>query len=303
MSTAVPGNQVKLLCLGLKDNESAEKVRRKVLKRLKLLEKRQLPADSGGAVRTLPDLDSSDILSVATNSRYLVFLMKDGRVCRVRCCSQAKAPIQPSEEVLKKPREASFQVLSDAVYARQLQAEFDRERLVPRIRVGGGPVRLGGALRPEELSPYIPPYDPSPVVIPDAALSPAYSPPSPTNSLSSPFYVPARSSELGTSPPMSPTTVQSSWTVEDSVRPPPETTATSVSDGQATGSSYNGSQSGTRPRLRLGVSFNVLHSGSGLPGLLGRNKDAKEKEGLWPELGEPEWLVVKQVKDARGAVD
>ena len=296
MSTTAPDRQVKLLCLGLKDNESAEKVRRKVLKRLKLLEKRH-HVGTGGAVRTLPGLDSSEIRSVATNSRYLVFLMKDGRVCRVQCSSQARAPNKPSEEILKKPREASFQVLSDAAYARQLQAEFDRERSLPRIRLGGGTARLAGALRPEELSPYIPPYDPSPVVVPDATLSQTYSPPSPIYSPSTSFYVPNRACVLEASLPTSPSGTQSSWPQEDTIQVPVECTEppATVEPGTAVTSS---SQNGGQPVTKSGGVIQLGTSSFNLPRLLERNKDVKpkEKEGLWPVLGEIEWLVVKQVR-------
>ena len=138
--------KVKLLCVKLKSNDTPDKVKNKILKGLKAAERKNTfaapiahPLESWhDEVHSLPDLDASDIAQVASNAKYIVFLLKDGRVCRMRCASTWDTDTKVSSELLSKSsQQLSFQVLSDAEYARQLQAEFDS------LGGGGGPFASG----------------------------------------------------------------------------------------------------------------------------------------------------------------
>ena len=72
-----------------------------------------------------------------SNSRYIIFLTRDGRVCRLRCSSRPELTQQKGDNsvasILNSLRRGSgahgvsFQEESDAEYARQLQAEFEAE--------------------------------------------------------------------------------------------------------------------------------------------------------------------------------
>ena len=262
---------MRLVSVPLKEDDDKGKVRRRVLRKLKQLE-RHISAGSSsseGPVRVLEGLEADSVASVSANSRYLVFLLKDGRVCRVRCCSRSDAARhKASEDILGKKRDTPFQLLSDAEYARQLQAEFDREHLVGENRVHPPP------LRREDISPYIAVADPSwqeeemfdPFVsvaghIPSFSSSPEpillteHTVPEPQMS------VPVQSGAPGGS--------RTSSGLRFGLGLPPVCTC---GRGDGGGSSV-GSQSGDR---RGGGQW-------------------KRKEESWPEMGGLQWLVIKKV--------
>ena len=127
--------KVKFVCLKLKSNEHPEKARYKILKSLRNSEKRHTQtaaishplAEWCEEVHIIPELDAKEVFEVASNSKYVVFLMRDGRVCRIKCASPADTSAVPSVDVLNRASQPSFQELSDAEYARQLQATLDSE--------------------------------------------------------------------------------------------------------------------------------------------------------------------------------
>ena len=134
----MPGKReekVKFVCVKLKPNEHPEKARYKILKGLRNAEKKQSQssaiyhplAEWCEKVHLISELDAKEVLEVASNSRYVVFLMRDGRVCRIKCSSKAETRTKTSIDILKKMSRPSLQELSDAEYARQLQTTFDSE--------------------------------------------------------------------------------------------------------------------------------------------------------------------------------
>ena len=154
---AEPEDKVKLLCLKLKSNESPEKVKLKILKGLKKAEKKNIKSCTishplqnwTNDVHSIAELNSDDVLKVVSNSHYLVFLLKDGRVCRMRCSSKdysGKNPTSNINQVLRRSNIGgpSFQELSDAECARQLQAQFDSEGRGVGVTEGHGLGLTGG---------------------------------------------------------------------------------------------------------------------------------------------------------------
>lgn len=142
-----------LLCLRVKPNENPEKVRRRILKGLRSAERRGGEAIGSNIshpllawednLHTFSELNAADVVQVANNSRYVIFLTRDGRVCRIKCRSYDEPSSKFTPESLsRRAGLASFQVQSDAAYARQLQAQFDAER--PSSGLAGG---LGAASR------------------------------------------------------------------------------------------------------------------------------------------------------------
>ncbi len=133
-------DKVRLICVKLKPNETPDKVKAKVLKSLRTAERRHLQPCSLShplGVSTLSEeacsiaeLNAGVVSQVVTNSKYIVFLLKDGSVCRMKCASREETRSKLSTDVFRRPNQpkTSFQVLSDAEYARQLQAQFDSER-------------------------------------------------------------------------------------------------------------------------------------------------------------------------------
>ena len=123
-------NKVKLLCVKVKPDENADAVKTRVLKHLKSVEKASGadcgPSDKSDSdcVHFVHNLDADSVLRVVSNSNYIGFLLKDGRVCRMRCASRAEVDTRPNVRYSARP---SFQVQSDAEYAKQLQAEFNSE--------------------------------------------------------------------------------------------------------------------------------------------------------------------------------
>ena len=128
-----PDEKIKFLCVKFKPNESPDKVKSKILKSLKRAEKSapftiSNPLDTwSNKVHCIDELNATEIADVSTNSKYVVFLLKDGRVCRMKCTSTSSNEVPPSA-VLKPTPHPTFQLLSDAEYARQLQSQFNTER-------------------------------------------------------------------------------------------------------------------------------------------------------------------------------
>ena len=90
--------KVKLVCVKLKPNDTPDKVKSKLLKTLRNAEKKDPELCSIGhplesfceEVHCISELNVSDVVEVASNSRYIVFLLRDGRACRMRCTSKAE---------------------------------------------------------------------------------------------------------------------------------------------------------------------------------------------------------------------
>ena len=120
--------KVKLLSVKVKPEENADSVKARVLKFLKNVEKAN--GAEGGLfdksdcdyVHFVHDLDADSVLQVVSNSNYIGFLLKDGRVCRMRCTSRLDVDSRSNIRYTARP---SFQVQSDAEYAKQLQAEYN----------------------------------------------------------------------------------------------------------------------------------------------------------------------------------
>ena len=139
---------VKLICVKHKSSDTLGKVKLKVLRAMRKAERRtssitaithplQSWTNQCHSIGTLP---ADDVQMTLVNSRYIVFLTKDGRVCRLRCASRPEVSQQKGENsvvsILNTLRrrgsssqgQVSFQEESDAEYARQLQAEYEAER-------------------------------------------------------------------------------------------------------------------------------------------------------------------------------
>ena len=137
---------VKLICVRYKSSDSPGKVKMKLLRAMRRAERQTRSANTTivhplqpwtNHYHTIGDLPANDVLTTLSNSRYIVFLTKDGRVCRLKCTSR-KELIQKTDisiaSVLSSLRRGpsathgvSFQEESDAEYARQLQAEFESQ--------------------------------------------------------------------------------------------------------------------------------------------------------------------------------
>lgn len=150
LNCGMPGRteeKVRLICVKLKSSDSPEKVKSKVLKSLRNAEKHVSQARSLGhplgastmfeETCTIAELNAESVSQVVTNSKYIVFLLKDGSVCRLKCTSRESTLSKFTTSAFQRSNQpkASFQVLSDAEYARQLQAQFDSE--------GGGGMGTG----------------------------------------------------------------------------------------------------------------------------------------------------------------
>ena len=91
-------DKVKLVCVKLKPNDTPDKVKSKILKSLRNAERREPDSCTVGhplesfceEVHCISDLNASDVVKVASNSRYVAFLTRDGRACRMRCASRAE---------------------------------------------------------------------------------------------------------------------------------------------------------------------------------------------------------------------
>ena len=120
-----------LLNIRIKDGDNTEKIRKRIIRRLKKVEK---TGEKGSMTREVDGLASSVVKSVVSNTYCIAFLLTSGRVCRIRCTSQPQVAnkYRATDESNSKNRQTSFQVLSDAEYARQLQLQFDQERFASR---------------------------------------------------------------------------------------------------------------------------------------------------------------------------
>lgn len=173
-------SHVQLISIPLKHGDNVEKLRRKVLRTIQKNEKGNL---QGSNVKTVEGIDPSLVKSVLANSQYFVFLLNDGRVCRMPCTSHSQLKEHHiSQEITRHARDTSLQVLSDAEYARQLQVQFDQERLGG----SGGDRFLGrsgataaASLGTDDISPYV-----SLSYMPSLNSNFSYSPSSP------PVYIP-----------------------------------------------------------------------------------------------------------------
>ena len=138
---------VKLVSVKLRPGEPAPKAKRRILKSLRASEWKD-PLTSAGLIHNLPDLRAQDVSRVVSNSRYIGFLLRDGRVCRMQCrsASDAAGDVCSRNKQPRREKPASFQVHSDAVYAQRLQAELDAEenRGGERILMGGRERGRGG---------------------------------------------------------------------------------------------------------------------------------------------------------------
>ncbi len=137
MATSSASNQVKILCINIKDSDSPGKIKSKILKGLKKAEKK---ASSSQCVSqplhswnkdlySISDIPASEVIKLSSNSRFIVWLLKDGSVCRLNCISTS-APPRKEKGVLDalQRNTPSFQELSDAEFARQLQSEMNSGR-------------------------------------------------------------------------------------------------------------------------------------------------------------------------------
>lgn len=110
-----------------KHGEDAERIRKRVRKKLtKALQAQPQPTNERH-VKRLPQLNANDTKQVATSSRCVVVLLKDGRVARFQM-SPTHEPGPHSGTAKTRPNSrTSLQVLSDERFARQLQSMADRE--------------------------------------------------------------------------------------------------------------------------------------------------------------------------------
>ena len=110
-----------------KHGEDAERIRKRVRKKLtKALHSR---AQQGNPryMKRLPQLNADDIQQVATSSRYVVVLLKDGRVARFQMNPTHEPGPHNGTTKARPNSRTSLQVMSDEQYARQLQSMADWE--------------------------------------------------------------------------------------------------------------------------------------------------------------------------------
>jgi hypothetical protein len=144
MSTSTEEN-VKLICVKYKSSDSPGKVKLKLLRAMRRAERQSRSPHTTithplqpwtNHCHTIGDLPANDVLITLSNSRYIVFLTKDGRVCRLKCTSRPELSQKSDSAIaslLSSLRRGaasythglSFQEESDAEYARQLQAEYE----------------------------------------------------------------------------------------------------------------------------------------------------------------------------------
>ena len=133
LQPTMPGrveDHVRLVSVKLRAGEASHRIKRKVLRSLRNAEKKEHKSAYPPTEQSysIPDLPSRDVVKVVSNSRFVAFLLQDGRVCRIQCSSYAGSSKEFVEgKWLGAGKEPSFQVFSDAEYARQLQAQFDAE--------------------------------------------------------------------------------------------------------------------------------------------------------------------------------
>ena len=128
-------NCVKILCVDVKAQETQDKLKAKVLRAIYNSEKKSSPTPIthplqpwNEEVHTFLELKPEDVSKVVANSSHLTFLLRDGRVCRVRVASwEESSGKAKSIDALRQNQRGNsrFQVLGDAEYAQQLQAELN----------------------------------------------------------------------------------------------------------------------------------------------------------------------------------
>ena len=284
--------QAKLISIPLKEGESPEKIKQRILRRLKKLEKSPTTTNH---VKDINGLVIDDVYCVVSNSQYIVFLMKDGRVCRLRVSSSSKlTQYQLIPEISsRRSRDPSFQVLSDAEYARRLQAQFDQERSSHPGRFNRELDILRGFNNSTALS-YValPSWNPSspPPLVPSqlntnftvAPSSPTYSPASPSYVPGSPVYTPINA----------PYSVSFSSSLQDYQPPSPlhllEPALGRQSSEGAMAATPTPVMGDTQMDMRDASEENKLRFNES-------SQMSKAKEEVWPDIGTVEWLIVKQV--------
>ena len=111
-----------------KHGEDAERIRKRVRKKLtKALQSQPQPTSSERHVKRLPQLNANDIKQLATSSRCVVVLLKDGRVARFQMNPTHEPGPHSGTGKTRPNSRTSLQVLSDEQFARQLQSMADRE--------------------------------------------------------------------------------------------------------------------------------------------------------------------------------
>lgn len=278
--------EAKLLCVPYKEGYSPDKIRKKILKRLQKLEKKTTPSTY---VKSLPGVPADQVLSIVTNSKYIACLLKDGRVCRMKVSSSSTLTTYQVPPDFKtgstRPGgpETSLQVLSDAEYARRLQAQFDQERdFRPSSRLGRDLDILRGLNN--SLSPYagIPTLASISPPSSSAQLNTNFTPSSPTqdfSAVSNPAYLPASVTFLTTGSGPSVVAVRTfrpvegaSVTVNNDLMDDRDI-ADKNREEEGSGASSDAAAAAAAARRR-------------------------KREEVWPEMGEVEWMIVKQVKVA-----
>ena len=80
---------------------------------------------------SLSDLDAREIREVAVGPEYIGVLLKNGRVCRLRCMSSNSQPSERHPKRKSSPDESCFQVQSDEAFARRLQEQLNNTSATP----------------------------------------------------------------------------------------------------------------------------------------------------------------------------
>ena len=161
MSTSTEEN-VKLVCVKYKSSDSPGKVKLKLLRAMRRAERQSHSPHTTithplqpwtNHCHTIGDLPANNVLITLSNSRYIVFLTKDGRVCRLKCTSRPELSQKSDSAIasllssLRRGTSSShvhgvsFQEENDAEYARQLQAEYEAHSHLSLI--GGAGASLG----------------------------------------------------------------------------------------------------------------------------------------------------------------
>lgn len=130
------GLPVSLLCVRVKATDAPEKVKLKILKGLRKVESGKATSISLSQpvrkwtedIHAIAELSAEEVSNVVSNSQYIALLCTDGRVCRFTFQYSSLPNTLSKKEcnlisVLRQPT-PTFQELSDAEYARQIQAEM-----------------------------------------------------------------------------------------------------------------------------------------------------------------------------------
>lgn len=129
-------DQVKILCVNIKGSDSPGKIKSKILKGLRKAEKKAPSPRSVSQplhswtkdLHSITDIPASKVVKLSSNSRFVVWLLKDGSVCRLKCTSSPPLKERSAVNTAFQRNTPSFQELSDAEYARQIQFEMNSGR-------------------------------------------------------------------------------------------------------------------------------------------------------------------------------